>query len=103
MHSSKDFLIVDAYNSLQQVEIRLDKGVFPDDLEIAFNRSMPAYNANPEVKKLSEDQCHLALDRSMTLLRIDTTQGKTLATIAGTLAGCKAGEVLGEKIEQNDQ
>ena len=73
--------IVDAANSLQPVELRLDKGVFPDDVEVAFNRSMPAYNANPEVEKLAEDQCHLALDRTMTLLRLDTPEGKTLATI----------------------
>ena len=73
--------IVDAAHSLQPVELRLDKGVFPDDVEVAFNRSMPAYNANPEVDKLSEEKSHLALDRTMTLIRLDTPEGKTLATI----------------------
>ena len=73
--------IVDAAHSLQPVELRLDKGIFPDDVEVAFNRSMPAYNANPEVDKLSEEKSHLALDRTMTLIRLDTPEGKTLATI----------------------
>ena len=73
--------IVEAAHSLQPVEIRLDKGVFSEDVEVAFNRSMPAYNANPEVKQLSEDESHLALDRSMILIRLDNAEGETIATI----------------------
>jgi neutral ceramidase len=73
--------IVEAAHSLQPVELRLDTGRFPDNVEVAFNRSMSAYNANPEVEKLSEEDNHLALDRIMTLIRLDTPEGNTIATI----------------------
>ncbi len=59
--------------------IRFVTGHFPTDEPVAFNRSIRAYNRNPEVKKRSRTERHLAVDREMTLLRFEDTMGKPLA------------------------
>ena len=63
--------IVKADRARTPAKIYFGKGVFAPEIEVAFNRSLPAYNANPEVKKLKEKDWHLALDREMTLLKIN--------------------------------
>lgn len=65
---------------LQPGEIRYSSGFFPLDQPVAFNRSVRAYNLNPEVEKCSRLQRHLALDREMHLLRFDTLDGKPIAS-----------------------
>ncbi|MBL4754445.1 MAG: neutral/alkaline non-lysosomal ceramidase N-terminal domain-containing protein, partial [Flavobacteriales bacterium] len=62
---------VQAVNSLKPSKLKFGKGSFAPELNVAFNRSMPAYNANPEVEKLDDSDWHLAVDREMRLLRID--------------------------------
>lgn len=74
--------ILQAEKNLQPAELRLAIGKFEDNLEVAFNRSVNAYNLNPEVtEKRSEKDKHLALNREMTLLRIDTPEGKPIASL----------------------
>jgi len=43
---------------------------------VGFNRSLTAYNQNPEVKKYSPYETHLAIDRQMYLLRVLSPAGK---------------------------
>jgi neutral ceramidase len=45
-------------------------GAFPAEKEVAFNRSLEAYNTNPEVQKRTPYETHLAIDRQMYLLKI---------------------------------
>lgn len=74
--------ILEAETNFQPAELKLSSGVFDSELEVAFNRSIPAYNQNPEVKeKRTEKDKHLAVDREMTLLRIDSTEGKSIASV----------------------
>ncbi|MBX7261534.1 MAG: neutral/alkaline non-lysosomal ceramidase N-terminal domain-containing protein [Chitinophagales bacterium] len=73
--------IVMANNNMQTAELRFDKAAFSPNKKVAFNRSMPAYNNNPDVEKLPDDQAHLAVDRYMKLLRFDTHDGKAIGQI----------------------
>jgi neutral ceramidase len=52
-----------AENNIQTASIYLNSGSFPAEQEVAFNRSLKAYNQNPEVKKLAEHETHIAVDR----------------------------------------
>lgn len=64
--------ILKASQNLKAAKITLNSGEFDKDAEICFNRSLKAYNQNPEVKeKLEDKNRHLAANRSMSLLRID--------------------------------
>jgi neutral ceramidase len=51
------------------------------DKEVAFNRSVPAYNANPEVKKpLAKQEANQAVDRNMLLMRFDDLEGNPIGS-----------------------
>lgn len=73
--------IIKAYENLQPAQIKFKQGEFESDIDVAFNRSIGAYNKNPEVTKKSKFEVHMALDRSMDLLRIDDVEGNPLAQI----------------------
>jgi neutral ceramidase len=51
------------------------QGAFEPDLEVGFNRSLSAYNKNPEVKPFNDYETHLAIDRNMYLLRVRSPEG----------------------------
>ncbi|MFY9309787.1 MAG: neutral/alkaline non-lysosomal ceramidase N-terminal domain-containing protein [Bacteroidia bacterium] len=70
-----------AESDIKPAALYLNTGAFEADQEVAFNRSLPAYNANPEVQKVAEGKTHLAVDREMTLLRIDSPDGIQRAMI----------------------
>ena len=71
--------ILQAEERMKPAKISFAKGKFADDIPVAFNRSLDAYNQNPEVQpKLNKDQTHLALDREMTLFRVDGMDGKPI-------------------------
>lgn len=71
--------IIEAEATKQDGNIRYGAGEFEADWDVAFNRSLPAYNANPEVQpKLTNHQTHLGLERTMNLVRFDTKDGKPL-------------------------
>lgn len=73
--------IVQAESCIQPANIYLNTGVFEPDLEVAFNRSIKAYNANPEISKIDENKTHLAVDREMTLLRMDGLNGEKIGMV----------------------
>ncbi|MBX7242137.1 MAG: neutral/alkaline non-lysosomal ceramidase N-terminal domain-containing protein [Bacteroidia bacterium] len=74
--------IVSAASAAVPSELRITKGVFPDAVPVAFNRSIAAFNANPETPKYRQSEHHLAVDRGMTVLRVDSTEGKPLGIIS---------------------
>ncbi len=61
--------ISQALETLQPASLDFAKAAFPADQEVAFNRALKAYNANPENEPLLPTQTHLAIDRNMYLLR----------------------------------
>ena len=71
--------IVLADQDLKTATIRHHTGTFDREAEIAFNRSVRAYNQNPEVEvRVPMKKRHLAADRTMKLLRFDDEQGQPI-------------------------
>ena len=73
--------IVEAHNQAVPARLRITEGEMATDKEVAFNRSMDAWNQNPEVPKYTKDQSHLAFDKRMTLLLAENMEGVPLFTI----------------------
>ncbi len=64
--------VIAAYNNLQPARIFQQTGELDKHAEVCFNRSIAAYNANPEVlEKVEFKNRHLAADRTMKLWRIE--------------------------------
>ncbi len=78
-----------AYKQMQPAEISLDLGQFDDDIDVAWNRSLSAYNCNPDVTQRADTETHLALDREMQVLSL-RRDGKTQALLSlfGVHATC---------------
>ncbi|CAN5319666.1 hypothetical protein BH09BAC1_BH09BAC1_13560 [soil metagenome] len=72
--------IVEADQNAQPARISFTKGSFAPEIDVAFNRSVTAYNQNPEVKKLTEEEANLAVDREMHLFRVDDMNGKPIGS-----------------------
>jgi len=73
--------IVEAAENLQPGTIRISNGEIDGDKEVAFNRSVEAYNANPEVKKpVSKNATNEAVDRNMLLMRFDDLEGNPIGS-----------------------
>jgi neutral ceramidase len=70
--------IVLAEGNKTEGDIRVGSGKFEDDWDVAFNRSLDAYNQNPDVEKLTPFQTHLAMERQMNMIRFDGSDGKPL-------------------------
>ena len=74
--------ILQAENSLQDARLKFTTGNFSPEVKVAFNRSLKAYNANPEIKnKVYQKDKHLAIDRSMKMLSFETPKGEPICSI----------------------
>jgi len=73
--------IVQADQQKTEAQLYWDRGFIKPNRQVAFNRSMKAYNRNSEVEKLPSDKSHLAVDRTMSLLRIDGQNGDKIGSI----------------------
>src|SRR4051812_43648503 len=74
--------IVAAERNLKPAKLFWTTGAMEPDKEVAYNRSVPAYNRNPEVNpKITFEQRHLALDREMTLMKVLDEDGTELGSI----------------------
>lgn len=60
----------EAAGDLAESQLSLNADLFQEEADVAFNRSLDAYNRNPEVVQRDEMQTHLALNRMMKQLRI---------------------------------
>lgn len=60
--------ILQAIQSEQETEIFYQTCQFPQDTPVAWNRSLDAYNRNPDVIHRTEAETHLALNREMQLI-----------------------------------
>ncbi len=73
--------IVEAAESIRPATIKISKSEVGADKEVAFNRSLSAYNANPEVKtKLKKEEANQAVDRNMLLMRFDDLEGNPIGS-----------------------
>ncbi|MGV3524379.1 MAG: neutral/alkaline non-lysosomal ceramidase N-terminal domain-containing protein [Candidatus Sericytochromatia bacterium] len=73
--------LLQARQRLQAAHLSFGRAAFPEHEEVAFNRSLEAYNANPENAPLAAHQTHLAIDREMALLKVSAESGSPLAVI----------------------
>lgn len=62
--------------------VRLAAGEVAPDLPVAFNRAITAHNANHDVQpKFGRHERHLAVDREMTVLRLEAEDGAPLGLL----------------------
>lgn len=73
--------VVDSYKDLTEAVIKYKKGKFKDDVKVAWNRSIKAYNANPENEKILDSSTELALDRNMYVLQVENLKGELLGSV----------------------
>lgn len=74
--------IVRAEQNKAPGKVQVGKGDFDLETSISYNRSIAAYNLNPEVeKKISFANRHMAADKRMTLLQITDENGKPRASV----------------------
>jgi len=74
--------IIQAYDNLQaNCSIEFGEAPFPDEVPVAFNRSIKAYNANKEVTPLPFNKRHLAVNRTMYILSFIDAQSKPMGSI----------------------
>ena len=73
--------IVEADKVKVKANITIGKSNFANDIPVSFNRTVNSYNQNPEVKKYSFSERHLAVDRAMTMLNFVSEEGALLGSI----------------------
>ncbi len=74
--------IVRADANKKKGSIRIGQSEFAIDKEVAFNRSIKAYNRNPEVKtKVAEEESQIAVDRNMIMLYFEADNGDPIGSI----------------------
>lgn len=70
-----------AWRERKPGHVRYAEGAFAPEVPVAWNRSIEAYNRNPGVTRVTSTERHLALDRTMRLLRFETAEGTPLGSI----------------------
>ncbi len=73
--------ILNAENNKQLGIIKIGRSSFAKEQPVSFNRSIKAYNRNPEVKQVTFENRHLATDREMVLLQFESEEGEPLGSI----------------------
>jgi neutral ceramidase len=90
--------VVEARETAAPTELDLAAGGFDDSVDVAWNRSLGAYNRNPDVTPRGEADTHLALDRTMHVLCL--RRGGELRALA-SLFGVHA-TALGNRLDAHD-
>lgn len=87
--------ILQAWRSAGPTELGLAQGTFEDAVPVAWNRSLKAYNRNPDVVPRTETETHLALDRGMKLLSLRRHgELQSLLSLFGVHATCVGNSLL---------
>ena len=90
--------IVEAAEKAAPTELALTQGAFDEDIPVAWNRSLRAYNRNPDVTPRLDTETHLAINRGMQVLSFRRDgQVRAFISIFGVHATC-----LGNKLERHD-
>lgn len=74
--------ILEATASMQPARLWYGKGTFAPDKEVAFNRSPKAFKQNAETASFAAQATHLAVDRTMSVLKITDLDMKPLALLS---------------------
>lgn len=70
-----------AEKNKQKGTIQIGKSSFAPDIPVSFNRTVDAYNQNPEVTKYTHETRHLAVDREMTLMHFISESGQPIGSV----------------------
>ena len=90
--------IISASQTALDTELSLQRSCFAEDIPVAWNRSLPAYNRNPDVTQRTESETHLALDRAMAVLSLRRAgELHALLSLFGVHATC-----LGNTLHSHD-
>lgn len=73
--------ILQSNKNFKNANLYFKSGEFEPEIDVAFNRSLKAFNNNPEVEKFDKYHTHLAVERKMDLLRIDDENGNPIGEI----------------------
>ena len=81
--------ILAAWRGATPATLTLSAARFPQTTEVAWNRSLAAYNRNPDVTPRRPTETHLALDRAMRVLTLARDgQPQALLSLFGVHATC---------------
>jgi len=70
-----------AKDNMQPGNISINSDSFPDEIPVAWNRSIAAYNENPDVEHFEDYEAHLAIDRNMDQLKFSAADGSPLGIL----------------------
>lgn len=80
--------VIEAATSLKPGRIRYAEGVVPVEKPVAFNRSIAAWNRNPDVTKYTFTERARALDRTMRHYRFEDLDGRFLGCVNDFAVHC---------------
>ena len=80
--------ILNAWRDRVPAHLVFGSGEIPLHENVAFNRSIEAWNLNPDVTQYSFDDRHRALDRNMDVLGVQDAEGVPLALISWFAVHC---------------
>ena len=87
-----------AWRGAAPAELRLYRAPFGDEVAVAWNRSLRAYNRNPDVAQRGEEERHLAMDRTMAVIGFHRDgRVQALLSLFGVHATC-----LGNRLDKFD-
>jgi neutral ceramidase len=70
-----------AWIDLEEGKVCLNASYFEEDADVAFNRSLEAYNANTGISELDENQTHQAVNRLVRQIRMSREDASLKAVI----------------------
>lgn len=70
-----------AVKSTAESKLFLNVAQFAPSTDVAFNRSLEAYNSNPDVEQRDENNTHLAIDRFTRQIRIEDLKGHSIGLL----------------------
>lgn len=80
--------IVQACERQEPGEVCFAQEEIPHQHKVAFNRSLKAYNQNPEIDPVPNDARNEAVDRTMTVLRFQAQDGRALGMFSFFAVHC---------------
>lgn len=95
--------IEEASSKLTSVIMSWGKTEIHPDKEIAFNRSMTAQALNPEAKYFTEEEKHLAVDRTMEGMFFENAEGKLVAFINWFGVHCTSVSSYNQRIHHDNK
>lgn len=90
--------VLAAWRDCAPTALSLGTGDFEDAVPVAWNRSLAAWNRNPDVTRHDMHDCHRAMDRQMQVLTLSRAgRARAMISLFGVHATC-----LGNSLDRHD-